>query len=142
MKSIDVVAGIIIYKNRILCVQKPESKQQYISKKFEFPGGKIEAGESHTEALSRELLEELNLSTVNQSYFLTVVHQYPNLEVTLHAYLCQVDSDVLILHEHISRKWLKAEELGTLDWAAADIPIVEKLMTIKSLDSIGIKAKK
>ncbi|WP_339905920.1 (deoxy)nucleoside triphosphate pyrophosphohydrolase, partial [uncultured Cyclobacterium sp.] len=103
----------------------------YISKKFEFPGGKIEAGESHTEALSRELLEELNLSTTNQSYFLTVVHQYPNLEVTLHAYLCQVDSDALTLHEHISHKWLKAEELGTLDWAAADIPIVNKLLTNK-----------
>ena len=129
MKSIDVVAGVVLYKNRFLCVQRPESKQQYISKKFEFPGGKIEAGESNTEALSRELMEELNLSTTNQIYFLTVFHTYPNVEVTLHAYLCQVDSDALSLREHISHKWLKAKELGTLDWAAADIPIVEKLQS-------------
>lgn len=127
MKRIDVVAGIILFKNRILCVQRPESKQQYISKKFEFPGGKIETGETHIEALRRELLEELNLSFSNQSYFLTVIHQYPNIEVTLHAYLCRVDSDELKLHEHISLEWLKTEELDTLDWAAADIPIVQKI---------------
>jgi len=129
MKRIDVVAGIILFKNRILCVQRPESKQQYISKKFEFPGGKIETGETHIEALRRELLEELNLSFSNQSYFLTVIHQYPNIEVTLHAYLCRVDSDALKLHEHISLEWLKTEELDTLDWAAADIPIVQKLQS-------------
>ena len=61
MKKIEVVAGIIYFEDTILCVQRPENKLTYISKKFEFPGGKIELGETQKEALKRELLEELNI---------------------------------------------------------------------------------
>ncbi|WP_051160185.1 (deoxy)nucleoside triphosphate pyrophosphohydrolase [Cyclobacterium qasimii] len=142
MKNIEVVAGIIFHEELILCVQKPKSIHQYISEKFEFPGGKIEAGETKEEALHRELQEELSLSASIKSLFLTVTYRYPDFELTMHGFICEVDTKALTLHEHIHHEWLPLQTLHKLDWAAADIPIVEKLMAIKSLDSIGIKAKK
>lgn len=129
MKKIKVVAGVIFFEDMILCVQRPKNKLHYISEKFEFPGGKIENGETDEEALHRELLEELNLSTKIKSYFLTVVHKYPDFELTMYSFICQVDSKEVTLHEHIDQKWLKINELTALNWAAADIPIVEKLVS-------------
>ncbi len=128
MKKIEVVAGIIFFQDQILCVQRPKNKLQYISEKFEFPGGKIEEGETQKEALQRELLEELNISTTIKSFFHTVVHEYPDFELTMHSFICEVDTKELALHEHINQEWLKVNELKNLDWAAADIPIVNKLL--------------
>jgi 8-oxo-dGTP diphosphatase len=129
MKKIEVVAGIIYCKNLILCVQRPKNKLHYISEKFEFPGGKIEEGETQKEALKREILEELNISTKIKSLFMTVVHEYPDFELTMHTFICEVETKELTLVEHIDQKWLTLKELKTLDWAAADIPIVNKLMS-------------
>ncbi|NRT12358.1 (deoxy)nucleoside triphosphate pyrophosphohydrolase [Flavobacterium sp. 14A] len=128
MKKVEVVAAIIYYADKILCVQRPKNKLSYISEKFEFPGGKIEEGETQKEALKRELVEELNIDTKIKSLFLTTVHQYPDFELTMHSYICEVKSKELILNEHISKEWLNLSELKKLDWAAADIPIVEKLI--------------
>jgi 8-oxo-dGTP diphosphatase len=127
MKKIEVVAAIIYFDNKILCVQRPKNKLSYISEKFEFPGGKIEQGETQKEALKRELMEELNIITDIKSLFLTVVHEYPDFELTMHSYICEVETKELILHEHIGQEWLTIQELNKLDWAAADIPIVNKL---------------
>ena len=129
MKKIEVVAGIIYCKNQILCVQRPKNKLHYISEKFEFPGGKIEEGETQKEALNREILEELNISTKIKSLFMTVVHEYPDFELTMHTFICEVETKELTLVEHIDQKWLTLKELKTLDWAAADIPIVNKLIS-------------
>jgi len=129
MKKIEVVAGVIFCKDQILCVQRAKNKLSYISEKYEFPGGKIEAGETKEEALHRELYEELNVSTHIKSFFMTVVHQYPDFELTMHSYICEVESKELTLHEHIDQKWLTVNELGPIDWAAADIPIVDKLIS-------------
>lgn len=128
MKTIEVVAGVIFWKNLVLCVQRPKNKLHYISEKYEFPGGKIEEGETSEEALHRELLEELNLSTKIKSFFLTVVHEYPDFELTMHSFICEADSKDITLNEHIDKKWLHINELTKLDWAAADIPIVNKLI--------------
>jgi 8-oxo-dGTP diphosphatase len=128
MKKVEVVAGVIFCQDDILCVQRPKNKLSYISEKFEFPGGKIEPGETKEEALHRELLEELNLSTNIKSFFLTVVHPYPDFELTMHSFICEVVSKELTLYEHIDQKWLKVNELNKLDWAAADLPIVKKLL--------------
>ena len=129
MKKVEVVAGIICCNNQILCVQRPTHKLNYISEKFEFPGGKIEVGETQKEALKRELQEELNISTDIKSLFLTVVHEYPDFELTMHSFVCEVKSKELTLNEHISQEWLTLKELKKLDWAAADIPIVDKLIS-------------
>lgn len=129
MKKIEVVAAIIYFENKILCVQRPKNKLPYISEKFEFPGGKIEIGETNEEALSRELLEELNIAVYIKSFYLTVVHEYPDFELTMHSFKCEAETNEFTLVEHIAYEWLTLEELAGLDWAAADIPIVEKLMT-------------
>jgi 8-oxo-dGTP diphosphatase len=127
-KKVEVVAGIICLKDEILCVQRPKNKYNYISEKFEFPGGKIEKGETKKEALKRELFEELNISPKIKSLFTTVTHQYPDFELTMHSFICETESKDLILNEHISLEWLTLKELKKLDWAAADIPIVNKLV--------------
>ncbi|MFT5886534.1 MAG: 8-oxo-dGTP diphosphatase [Arcticibacterium sp.] len=128
MKRIEVVAGIIFFQNRILCVQRPKNNLLYISHKFEFPGGKIENGETKKEALKRELIEELNIEPNINDLYLTVIHQYPDFELTMHSFICEVETKELTLHEHINQVWLTRQELNKLDWAAADIPIVEKLV--------------
>jgi 8-oxo-dGTP diphosphatase len=129
MKKIEVVAAVIFFEDKVLCVQRPKNKLPYISEKFEFPGGKVEDGETKEEALQRELLEELNLSTKIKTLFLTVVHQYPDFELTMHSFMCEVASKELTLREHIDQKWLTINELTALDWAAADVPIVDKLVS-------------
>lgn len=128
MKKIEVVAAIIYFERKILCVQRPENKLTYISKKYEFPGGKIEIGETQKEALKRELFEELNILPEIKSLFITVIHEYPDFELTMHGYICEAKTFELILNEHIAHKWLTINELDKLDWAAADIPIVNKLI--------------
>ena len=136
MKKIEVVAAIIYFEDRILCVQRAKSNLEYISEKFEFPGGKIESGETKEDALKRELLEELNISTDIQSLFLSLVHQYPDFELTMHSFICKAGSKDIVLNEHISHEWLTIKELRSLDWAAADIPIVDQLI-LNGIDQLN-----
>ncbi|MCD8417124.1 (deoxy)nucleoside triphosphate pyrophosphohydrolase [Tenacibaculum finnmarkense genomovar finnmarkense] len=128
MKKVEVVAAIIIHNDLIFCAQRGENKLTYISNKFEFPGGKIESGETKKEALKRELIEELNITPEINNLYLTVNHTYPDFELTMHSFICKVNSTDITLNEHISGQWLSKEKLSNLDWAAADLPIVKKLM--------------
>ena len=129
MKHYEVVAAIIVYDNKILCMQRDKAKYDYTSYKFEFPGGKVESGEENHKALERELKEELdmNVSISEDDFLLTVEHAYPDFAITMHSYLCKVETPDFIMKEHISFKWLTVNELDTLDWAEADKPIVEFL---------------
>ena len=130
MKHITVTAAILINNNEILCMQRGENKYPYISYKFEFPGGKVETGESFEQALARELLEEMDISINIQpsQYYMTINHQYPDFSIEMHCYLCPVNDRTFIRREHISHIWLKPESLSSLDWAPADVPIAEKIM--------------
>lgn len=130
MKRIIVTAAILMHQNEILCMQRGAGKYPYVSYKFEFPGGKVEAGESFEIALSRELQEEMALSVEikPEQFFMTVVHQYPDFFIEMHSYICPVDHQKFMLREHISSVWLKPQELLSLDWAPADVPIVKRLM--------------
>jgi len=128
MKHIEVVAGIIIKDGKILCVQRNVSKYDYISKKYEFPGGKIELAESKEDAIKREIQEELKMDITVQEEFLTVVHEYPDFKITMHSFICSCENGAVTLTEHIDYKWLNKNELFQLDWAAADVPIVDKLI--------------
>lgn len=129
MKKIEVVAAIIYFEDKIFCVQRPENKLKYISKKFEFPGGKIEKNESYKEALKRELIEELDfIPTKIDPLFLTVTHQYPDFELIMHSFKCHSETKDIQLNEHISSEWLTLKNLKKVDWAAADIPIVNTLI--------------
>ena len=133
MKQIEVVAAIIIYNEQILCMQRDKAKYDYISYKFEFPGGKIEDGETKTVALMRELREEMNICVQisDEDLFLTVHHTYPDFKITMHSYICHIESQEFIRKEHIEHKWVCVQGLKQLDWAGADIPIVQKLLELK-----------
>jgi 8-oxo-dGTP diphosphatase len=127
MKHYEVVAAIIMNNNKILCVQKDVNKHEYLSKKYEFPGGKVEAKETKEQALKREIKEELELDIEIKQEFLTVMHEYPDFKITMHSFICSSTTYKMILNEHIDYKWLFKHELESLDWAPADIPIVQKL---------------
>jgi 8-oxo-dGTP diphosphatase len=130
MKKVEVVAAIVVFDNKILCVQRGENKLDYISRKYEFPGGKMEAGETKEETIKREILEELKMLINIQEQFITVTHQYPDFILTMHSFICSCNNPKLTLTEHIDYKWLNKSELKNLDWAAADVPIVNELMKI------------
>ncbi|NDL68259.1 (deoxy)nucleoside triphosphate pyrophosphohydrolase [Anaerotalea alkaliphila] len=130
MKHMTVTAAIIVEGGEILCMQRKGSKYDYISYKYEFPGGKVEAGEAFEDALSRELEEEMDLAVSigpNQHY-MTVEHAYPDFSITMHAYFCPIDHRVFERNDHHDHVWLKPSDLLKLDWAPADLPIVRKLM--------------
>lgn len=128
MKVVNVVAAIISHQGKILCVQRPESKLNYISKKYEFPGGKVEVGETEQQGLIREIQEELHMDIQINAKLMVVEHHYPDFKVILNCYKCSVESRDLILVEHLDFKWLAINQLDQLDWAAADIPVVQELI--------------
>lgn len=128
MSKIKVVAAIIVNDRQILCLQRNTHKFDYLSHKFEFPGGKVENGETVEEALYREILEELDLKIEIQRSFLIVDHEYPDFEIILHSYVCRALKREFTLKEHISYQWLESDKINNLDWAEADLPIVAKLI--------------
>jgi len=127
MNSIEVVAAVIFHEKKVLCVQRAEHEKEYVSLKWEFPGGKVEVGESREEALVREIEEELVVEIHELQYLTTVEHSYPDFQLTMHAYTCALKAGEVTLKEHVAAKWLAVEELDQLDWAAADVPVVEYL---------------
>lgn len=130
MKKIEVVAAIIVKDKEVLCTQRNYNKQDYISYKYEFPGGKVESGETLIEALVREIKEELNaiINLYEKDFFMKVDHSYPDFNLVLHSYICKLDNFTFNLNEHINYKWCSKDEIKKLDWAAADIPIVNRLL--------------
>ena len=130
MKSIEVVAAIIQDKeNRIFATQRGYGDWKDW---WEFPGGKIEPGESPEEALKREIREELSTDISVDEFFCTVEFDYPKFHLTMHCYLCSLLNDALHLNEHEAAKWLSKEELNNVKWLPADLVILEKLQTLNS----------
>lgn len=127
-KKVEVVAAVIMHNQKILCVQRSENKYAYISKKFEFPGGKMEEGETKKQTIIREIKEELNMDIIPIKELKTVEHEYPDFNLIMHSFISECLSSEVFLSEHIDYKWLSVSELETLDWAAADLPIVEQLI--------------
>lgn len=124
-KHIEVVAAVIVKDNKIFCAQRADKGE--LAKKWEFPGGKVEENETLQESLKRELMEELEIDATVKEHIMTVNHEYNTFNLTLHAFYCESSSDKFVLTEHLDSKWLKPFELDQLDWAAADIPIVNIL---------------
>ena len=128
MKHYDVVAGVVINDNKVLCLLKGLTKYEYISHKWEFPGGKIEYGETPSEALRRELLEELQLEVKVCTHLITVKHEYKDFSITLRAYLCHANMTKISLTEHAAYKWANTDEIEKLEWCAADVAIVNAIV--------------
>lgn len=129
MKEVHVTAAVIVNDGKILCVQRGENKLNYISKKWEFPGGKVEEGEALEDTIKREIAEELHLHISVREFLIQVNHQYPDFKLKMDTFICEIVDGELALTEHIDYKWLTKVEMPALDWAAADVPIVEKLLS-------------
>lgn len=128
MKKKIVVAAIIKDNDEYLCTQRAEGKHTYTSGKYEFPGGKVEAGETYKEALIREIREELSMEIIIGEKITLIKHQYPDFFLELHCYNCTCQKRELKLNVHINYKWLNKKELKTLNWTEADLPLIDLLI--------------
>ena len=125
MKQIEVVAAIIHDETeRIFATQRGYGD---FKDGWEFPGGKMEQGETPEEALRREIWEELETNIVVERLIQTVEYDYPNFHLTMHCYWCHIECGVLTLKEHEAARWLTREQLGSVDWLPADKIVVEKI---------------
>lgn len=128
-KNIYVVGAIIIKEGKILCAQRGPHKS--LPYKWEFPGGKIEQGETPQEALQREIREEMHCKiTIGEKVEYTA-YEYDFGIVHLTTYICKLIEGEPVLTEHVDIKWLEPSELTSLDWAPADIPAIERLVNEK-----------
>jgi 8-oxo-dGTP diphosphatase len=130
VKQLDVVAGVIFSGDQVLCAKRGPDRHGYLSGRYEFPGGKVEPGETACEALARELKEELDLDVIVQEedILCTTEHEYPDFAVAIRAYVLRIPGRDLTLNEHDGAVWRSPEGMEDLDWAPADIPIVEELV--------------
>lgn len=132
MKTIRVVAAVIKAVNEsgepvVFATQRGYGEFQG---GWEFPGGKIEVGESPQEALRREIIEELDTEITIGELVDTVEYDYPNFHLSMDCFWCEVLSGNLILKEHEDARWLLKEQLDDVEWLPADITLVEKIKKV------------
>lgn len=123
---LQVTCAIIIKDHKVLICQRSTSMKMPL--KWEFPGGKIEQGESQEDGLKREIREELELEINLVRALTSVEYQYPTFNICLNPYICTMESGNLITKEHKQAIWVDLNDLPTYDWAEADIPIVNELL--------------
>lgn len=123
MDHIHVTCAIIECSGLVLAARR--SAAMSLPLKWEFPGGKIQVGETPEECLRREIVEELGIQVRVEKGLKSATHRYAAVTVTLYPFICAIESGGIILHEHAAVVWLPAEELHTLDWAAADLPVID-----------------
>jgi len=124
MKTIEVVAAIIIQDNKIFATQRGYGE---FKDGWEFPGGKIENGETPEAALVREIREELASDISVDKYLCTVDHDYPKFHLTMHCYICSIIDGNLTLREHEAARWLDRGQLWSVEWLPADVEVVKAL---------------
>lgn len=124
MKEIKVVAAIIQKENKILATKRGYG--EFINM-WEFPGGKIESGETKEQALVREIKEELNIEISVDKFAVDIEYQYPNFYLFMSCFMCSIKEGSIELLEHNDGKWITKEELNTLNWLPADIDAVNYL---------------
>ena len=124
MKTIRVAAAVIVHDGRIFATQRGYGAYK---DGWEFPGGKIEAGETSQEALAREIMEELNVEIEVGKMLDTVEYDYPDFHLSMDCFLCTVKSGEMVLKEHEAAKWLTRETLRSVDWLPADLSLINKI---------------
>lgn len=127
-KHLHVSCAIIEQGGLVLAAQR--SAVMSMPLKWEFPGGKIRNGESPENGLRREISEELGVDITVMSPLPLSTHAYPSLTVTLYPFICAIQKGRITLHEHASVTWLRPEDLYSLDWAEADLPVVGSYLKV------------
>ena len=128
MKVIHIAAAIIIQDERIFATQRGYGE---FKDGWEFPGGKVEPGETPQEALVREIQEELDSVVEVGELFETVEYDYPQFHLSMDCFLCTLMEGRLVLKEHKAARWLSREELDTVDWLPADVGVIIRLKSLK-----------
>ena len=123
-KHYHVVAAVVEVDGQVLCMQRGVTRYSYTSHRWEFPGGKVEPGETPEQALHRELLEEMDLDVTVHEPLATVTHDYPDFTITLTAYRCRAATTAFTMREHAASRWLPWGDLPSLDWCAADARLI------------------
>lgn len=124
-KTIEVVAAVILREDRVLAARR--SEHMSLPNMWEFPGGKVEAGESHTSALVREVREEIGCTVEVGSRIETTRHAYPFATIALTTFYASLLAGEPEPTEHAELRWCNADELSALDWAPADIPAAKNV---------------
>ena len=127
--SLEVVAAIIFFENKILVTQRKFHENSAFSYKFEFPGGKVKVNEDKVTALKRELLEELNLELTNFKHFVSYNYSYGIDEIKLHFFLSNIKDLKLTLKVHEAYRLVTVKQLSQLDWLAADYKVIKMLQS-------------
>lgn len=127
-KHFNVVAAVVVENGRVLCMQRCRTQYDYTSEKWEFPGGKIEPGETEPQALKRELKEEMDYRVEVEEHLATIEHNYPDFSITLSAWRCRPLQQHFKMLEHLDYQWLTPLELPKLCWAAADKKVVAVIL--------------
>ena len=127
--SLEVVAAIIFFENKILVTQRKFHRNSAFSYKFEFPGGKVENNEDKITALRRELMEELNLEITSFKHFVSYNYNYDKNEIKLSFFLSNVTELKITLKVHESYKLVTVKQLSQLDWLAADQKVISMLQS-------------
>ena len=124
MKTVRVVAAVIRDGDRIFATQRGYGDYK---DGWEFPGGKIEPGETSQEALVRELKEELDITTIVGELIDTIEYDYPEFHLSMDCFWCTIAEGEPVLKEHEAARWLTKEKLDSVDWLPADVTLVEKI---------------
>ena len=135
MKTVKVVAAIIkaVNENGETIIFATQSGYGDFKGGWEFPGGKIESGETPQEALKREIIEELDTEVSVGELMDTVEYDYPQFHLSMDCFWCQIVRGNLVLKEHEAARWLTKDELNNVEWLPADITLIEKIRNLLSM---------
>ncbi|MDO4502213.1 MAG: (deoxy)nucleoside triphosphate pyrophosphohydrolase [Coriobacteriia bacterium] len=124
MKSVAVVAAVIAKDGKIFATKRGYGEQ---AGGWEFPGGKVEQGETPEAALAREIKEELDAEIAVGEHLVTAEYDYPTFHLSMRCYICALESDHLTLLEHSDARWVDLSDIDSLDWLPADVQVVDAI---------------